>query len=79
MVALGLLVLAVLGPARGVASGTGAFGLVAATLLGVALLVGLTLPVLMRRKPAVSATVMAIHAGIAITGTVIFLAWAAFD
>ncbi len=78
-IALGLLVLAVLGPPRGVASGTGAFGLVAAILLGAAFLVGLTLPVLTRRHPAVSGTVMAIHAGIAITGAVIFLACAAFD
>ncbi len=78
-IALGLLVRAVLGPSRGVASGTGAFGLVAAILLSAAFLVGLTLPVLVRRHPAVSGTVMAIHAGIAITGSVIFLAWAAFD
>ena len=40
------------------ASGTGAFGLVAAILLSAAFLVGLTLPVLVRRHPAVSGTVM---------------------
>ena len=79
VLALSLLVLAVEGPPRGVATGTGAFGLVAAILLGAALLLGLTLPFLMRRRSAISGTVMAVHAGIAITGSVMFLAWAAFD
>jgi len=78
-VALGLLVLAVQGPPRGVATGTDLFGLVAAILLGVALLVGLTLPFVARRRAVLSGTVMAVHAGIAITGTTIVLAWAAFD
>lgn len=79
VLALGLLVLAVTGPPRGIATGTGTFGLVAAILLGAALLLGVTLPFLTRRRSPVSGTVMAVHAGIAITGSVMFLAWAAFD
>jgi hypothetical protein len=76
---LALLALAVSGPPRGAATGTSQFGLVAAILFGGALLVGVTLPFLLRRRSPISGTVMAVHAGIAITGMVIALAWAAFD
>jgi hypothetical protein len=65
------LVLALQGPARGVATGVGSFGVEAAVLFAGALLTGVVL--LFRRK----GSVMAIHAGIAITGYVLLLAWQA--
>ena len=64
-----LLLLALQGPARGVAAGVGSFGTVSALLFAGALLTGGVL--LLRRKGAV----MAIHAGIAIIGYVLLLAW----
>jgi hypothetical protein len=67
-----LLLLALRGPARGVAVGAGSFGAVAAGLFAVALLTGIGL-LLLRRK----GVVMAIHAGIAITGYVMVMAWVA--
>jgi hypothetical protein len=65
-----VLLLALRGPARGVAAGVGSFGTVAAVLFGGALLTGGVLLLLRRRG-----VVMAIHAGIAITGYVLLLAW----
>jgi len=65
-----VLLLALRGPARGIAAGVGSFGTVAAVLFGGALLTGVSL-LLLRRKTVV----MTIHAGIAITGYVLFLAW----
>jgi len=59
---LAVLLFALRGPARGVESGVGSF--TGAVLTGVSLL-------FLRRK----AIVMAIHAGIAITGYVLLLAW----
>jgi hypothetical protein len=75
---LGALVLLLRGPPRGVATGTADFGLAAAVLLAAALLVGLLIPVT-RRGRGLSATIVAIHGGIAITGFAVFLAWASFD
>jgi hypothetical protein len=72
VIGLGALLLALRGPARGVANGVGSFGVVAAGLFAAALLTGVV-QVLLRRKPVV----MAIHAGIAITGYMMLLAWAA--
>ena len=66
---MAILLLALQGPARGVAAGVGSFGAVSAVLFAGALLTGVIL--LLRRK----GTVMAIHAGIAITGYVLLLAW----
>jgi len=66
---LAILLLALQGPPRGVAAGVGAFGAVSAVLFAGALLTGGVL--LLRRKGAV----MAIHAGVAITGYVLLLAW----
>ena len=67
---LGVLLLALRGPARGVAVGVGSFGTVAAVLFAGALLTGIVL-LLWHRK----GIVMAVHAGIAITGYVLLLAW----
>jgi len=68
-IGLAVLLLALRGPARGVESGVGSFGLLSAAMCGAALLTGLVF--LLRR----SSVVMAIHAGIAITGWVLLLAW----
>ncbi len=69
-IGLGLLLVALRGPPRGVAAGVGAFGTIAAALFAAAAVTGVVL-LLLRRKPLV----MAIHAGIAITGYVLLLAW----
>jgi hypothetical protein len=66
---LAMLLLSLQGPARGVAAGVGSFGALSAVLFAGALLTGGVL--LLRRK----GVVMAIHAGIAITGYVLLLAW----
>jgi len=58
------------GPARGVAAGVGSFGTVSAVLFAAALLTGIALFALRHKG-----IVMAIHAGIAITGYVLLLAW----
>jgi hypothetical protein len=70
-VGLGALLLALRGPMRGVATGVSSFGTVAAVLFAAAALTGVVL--LSWRRNGV---VMAIHAGIAITGYAIVLAWA---
>jgi hypothetical protein len=69
-VGLVVLLLALTGPPRGVAAGVGSFGTLAAVLFAGALATGVAVLVL-RRK----AVVIAIHAGIAITGYVLLLAW----
>jgi hypothetical protein len=69
-VGLGVLLLALRGPPRGVANGVGSFGTIAAVLFAAALVAGLVLLVLRRRS-----VVMAIHAGIAITAYMLLLAW----
>jgi hypothetical protein len=69
-VGLGVLILALQGPPRGVATGVAAFGPAAAALFGMALLTGLV--VLALRGKALP---IAIHAGFAITGYVLLLAW----
>ena len=71
-VGLVLLLLALMGPARGVEAGAGSFGTTAAVLFGGALVTGIVI-LMIRRK----AVVIAIHAGIAITAYVLVLAWSA--
>jgi hypothetical protein len=70
--AMGLfvLVVALQGPPRGVEAGAGSFGTTAAVLFGGSLLTGGSL-LFLRPK----GIVMAIHAGIAISGYVLLLAW----
>ncbi|MGE0418913.1 MAG: hypothetical protein AB7O80_19080 [Acetobacteraceae bacterium] len=75
---LGLVAWLLGGPPRGLRSGTAGFGMVSAVLLAAALCVGLTIPATRRRR-GLSATIIGIHAGLAITGFVVFLAWASFD
>ena len=69
-VGLAALLLALRGPARGVAAGAGSFGAVSAALFAGAVATGIVVLVL-RRKPLA----ITIHAGIAITGYVLLLAW----
>lgn len=69
-IGLAALLFALRGPPRGVSAGVGSFGTTAAVLFGGALLTGLGL-LAMRRKTVV----MTIHAGIAVTGYVLLLAW----
>lgn len=64
------LLIALQGAPRAVSAGAGSFGTTSAILLGAALLTGIGILVL-RQK----AIVIAIHAGIAVTGYVLFLAW----
>jgi hypothetical protein len=65
-----VLLFALRGPPRGVGAGVASFGPLSAMLFAGALLTGMAM-LLLRRK----AIVMAIHAGIAITGYVLLLAW----
>ncbi len=69
-VGLVILLFALRGPPRGVEAGAGSFGTTAAVLFGGAILTGVVV-LLVRKK----GTVIAIHAGIAITGYVLLLAW----
>jgi len=75
-VGLGLLILALQGPRRGDAMGVGSFGIFAAVLFGLALASGPLMPLLARRAPHVAGAMVAIHASLAITAFVLFLAWA---
>ncbi len=75
---LGALSMVLQGPARGLTTGTAAFGWASAVLLTAALLAGLTIP-MMRRLRLLSSTAIVIHGVFAITGFAIFLAWASFD
>jgi len=74
---LGLLVAVLQGPRRGVAMGVGSFGAYAAVLFVVALLLGLTIPLLAKRAPRATGITLAAHATLAITAFVLFLPWAA--
>jgi hypothetical protein len=69
-IGLCVLLLALRGPARGVTTGVASFGSMSAVLFAGAAITGIAL-LLLRRKPVV----MAIHAGIAITGYVLLVAW----
>jgi hypothetical protein len=72
LVGLGLMLS---GPARGVAMGVGSFGSAAAVMLAVAVVLGLAIPSLARRNPLGAAVTIVVHAGLAITAYVLFLAW----
>ncbi len=65
-----VLILALQGPPRGLATGVSAFGPVSGVLFVLALLTGLAILALRREG-----LVIAIHAGIAITAYVLLLAW----
>jgi hypothetical protein len=69
-IGLGVLLIALRGPPRGVENGVGSFGTTAAVLFAAAGVTGVIL-LLLRRKPLL----MAIHAGLAITAYMLLLAW----
>jgi hypothetical protein len=69
---LWVLLLALKGSTRGVETGTSSFGMMAAALFAAAILTGAI--IFIRRRTGI---VMAIHAGMAIAGYVLLLAWAA--
>ena len=56
--------------------GVGSFGTAAATLFGIALTLGLLIPLMTKRSPRVAGFIIATHATIAVTAFVLLLAWA---
>ncbi len=70
-----LLLLALRGPARGVAYGAGGFGTLAAVLLGLAILAGLVV-MLVRRRRRDPMLAIGLHATLAIFGFVLLAAYA---
>jgi hypothetical protein len=71
LLSYGVLIVALMGPARGAATGTQSFGLVAAVLLLLAAVIGIVslgLHLVRRRMPGI---VIGIHASIAVFGYVI--------
>jgi hypothetical protein len=72
---LGLLVIAIQGPRRGDAMGVGSFGLVAAVLFAIALVLGLVILSSRGRLPRLAGVVLATHASLAMTAFVLFMAW----
>jgi hypothetical protein len=70
-----LLLVALQGPRRGDAMGVGSFGIFAAALLAVALVLGVFMLLLLRRASPMAGFVIAVHATVAITGYVLLLAW----
>jgi hypothetical protein len=71
-----LLIAALQGPRHGDAMGVGSFGSFAAVLFGIALVLGLLIPLLAKRSPRVTGVILAAHATVAITAFVLFLPWA---
>ena len=74
-VGLAALLLALRGPARGVALGVGSFGRIAAGLLVVALVAGLVILGMRWRDRRLPGAVIGVHATIAISGIVILAAY----
>jgi hypothetical protein len=74
--ALVLLLLALRGPPRGMAMGAGSFGVIAAWLLGVALVFGLLMLNRSLRRGTIPGAAVAVHATLAIAGFVVLVAYA---
>ncbi len=72
---VGALLLGLHGPARGVTTGAGSFGRVAAGLLAVAALVGLSLFAVRLWRWPPSSILLGLHATFAIAGVVMLAAW----
>lgn len=75
----GLLLIAVQGPARGVRTGTASFGIVATVLFGIAILLGLAIRTWCGRDRPMPGLLVSAHAGVAITGFTILMAWVGLD
>jgi len=71
----GLLLIALQGPVRGLRTGTASFGIVAAVLFGIAILLGLVIRYWFRRGWGMQGAVISAHAGAAIAGFTILMAW----
>jgi hypothetical protein len=71
-----LLLLALRGPPRGVLTGASSFGWQAAVLLGTALMAGIAIAVLARRRPGAASGAIVVHALLAVTGYVLAIAYA---
>jgi hypothetical protein len=68
------------GPRRGDAMGVGSFGPASAVLFAAAFIAGVAIPLLGRlRRTGAAAGVIVIHAGVAITAFVLFLAWSSMS
>ena len=74
-----VLLLALQGPPRGLRTGTASFGLIAAVLFGLAIVLGLAIPFVYRATRRTPATLLAVHGGAAIAGFTILLAWVGLD
>ena len=72
---LGCLAAALGGPPRGLATGTAAFGVIAAALLAVAALVGGAMLLQRLRKRRLSGVLIGIHATIAVSGFAVLAAY----
>jgi hypothetical protein len=71
-----VLILLLQGPRRGDAMGVGSFGASSAVLFAAAVTAGVSVPLLSRRSPNGAGVMIVLHAGLAITAYVLFLAWA---
>jgi hypothetical protein len=76
---LGVLVLALQGPTRGVQYGVSPFGPAAAFLAALALLIGLVVLLLARRFRRATAVAIAVHSTIAVTAFVLLSAYLSFS
>jgi hypothetical protein len=73
---LGCLVLALRGPPRGLAQGTAAFGMIAATLMAAAAVLGVGFVAARLRKRRLPGLLIGIHATLAVSGFVILTVYA---
>jgi len=73
------LLLALRGPARGIATGSSSFGWQSAVLLVAGLVAGAAIPVLARRQERPPPVALVAHGGLAITGFVLLWAYSALD
>lgn len=75
LVGLACLLLGLRGPPRGLAAGTGAFGTIAAVLIGGAALIGGTIFAMHLCKKRGSGALIGVHATLAVSGFVILAAY----
>ena len=72
---LGILAFALRGPPRGVAQGAGSFGMIAAVLLGMAALIGLTQLAARLRGRRLPGALIGAHATLAVGGFIVLLVY----